>query len=729
MPLAHAFNGTNTTAVALWPDVEYRLDEVTNVSTSTFADLEDVRRLGHALPVAFATGGITIAGTLVCHRSIDGRGPLWKLRRHQGLVRALPSAAADRAGGARAVDVSALAADAHHLAVSVLPQQLPEFHLLLVSESEGGLVGIERLYGVKFQSSGGAVGVDNPLEEEALQFRCRFYEHLRLHRHLSQDEMRGFLRHLGDPNAEVRAHYWNAGFRTPPLVDGIREVAGLYGADDLTSFIAEEAKRYDLDGATGATTARLLADRGYVLLERENGVYVPEGSVTVGPPEPEGAGPADGTAPDDGVGVSVDRPLAGAEAEAPLSEVVLVPSVGGGVFAEGPYAVSVGVEDGAAYVDGPGGRAALGRFESGSLRARLDGARYWRLVTGADRAWALAPDAASFELTWYEADGVLEATRTYEWDSGHVEALEDRFGDLSGTYAVARPWGTETFTVAHDVGAGTGTLSVDLYGGTHVAPLVTAANGLQGTGTVDALVTAASGAARLVLGNARAPVAEHALEGPEVHRAGGALLTNAPDGDGEYRTYGRITVNGDVHVDLGVLVDGQSSPVEAHAVVAGPRGTRAASAPFDRSAPGGRVFDARAAHIPTPHGTLVVAVEPRYDRPYHRALGALIGVALRVGVAPGRAVRAGGGAAPARTFTNGRDTDLAYDGNALSGTLAGTAVPTAPFDEPFPFAGGPWLALVGHRTFSTGDAYAGAERTPYVRLSVAAPPLTVRSAP
>lgn len=669
MSLAHAFNGTATRVVALWPDVEYTLHEVTNASLSSFGDLEEVRRLGHRLPVAFATGSITLAGTLVCHRSLDGNAPLWKLRRHEGLVRALPSV---HGLGKTVADTEGLAVQARHLAQSMLPQELPEVHLLFVTETENGMVGMERLYGVKFQSSGGSIGVDNPLEEDALQFKARFYEQLRLHRHLSREELRGLLTAMSDPNTEHRTAYFNNYHRAPSLVDGIYEVARAYGARDLVEFVNEEAKAYDLAEMTGALGSRLFADRGSVVLLRPSGEeYVPDGVEEV---------------PDDveEVAVEGDRPHAGVDAEVALAEQV--PYADGTVRAA---TLRVRLKDGGLYLAGEGqeyGGRANAQMSGPTRTLPMSGAGYWELCTGDERGFAHPPDAVRLVVTWYDAEGRLEVRREAEWTDPVRCGVEQ--GDLSGTYSVPGLGGrVVVYDVDHDRSDHTARITASPYPAELEATVPVGPAGARvQTGRFDATVSAPNDRARLVLRNAAQPLFSTTFEGEAIVQAGVNPISETPTGDGQgvVREY-RPLFFGDAGNEASLTVrthmyDGACRRVDVGA--AGPNG----SGVFSAEAEGG------GARVATPYGDLSVTVAARTSYPWHPERGALVRLTLALRLTAASVERDGTAFCPTRLVGDGV-TLVAQAGGGFDGDLLGTAVTGLVPDAPAALPGGvqAWL--------------------------------------
>lgn len=416
MALAHAFTGSDTTVLALWPDEMFELSEVTNCSTSTFADVFDVRRLGHSLPVAWAVGAITIGGTLVCHRGVNGG--LWQLRNHFGLVRAASTIA-----GGREADLASLATQAQAAGASVLAEQLPEVHLLFLSESENGLVAIERLYGVKFVSGGGAIGQDNPLEEQAFQFKARFYEHLRLHRHFDRDEVALFLQNIQDPHANIRASYWNRHFDTPTLLQGVQKLSEQTGSYDLLEYIEQETLRYD----QGESFSAALADRGQVLIQMP-------GQTSYGP-----ATESQDSVDEVGATVAVaeDTPLLGVTAEVVIDENVPVAS--GIIYSGG---IKLKVDDGKIYLapkEGEYPDRPESQMSGTTHTVRLRGTEYYDLCSPARSSYSWAPTQVSLVVEEV-AGGAISVRREMKWEHDLVAIMEN--AELGGEYNVSYGNGT-----------------------------------------------------------------------------------------------------------------------------------------------------------------------------------------------------------------------------------------------------------------------------------------------
>lgn len=181
-----AFGPGDLICVALVPGGAYVLDEVIDFSISTHFDKVPIRRLNHRLPVGWATGGGSIAGTLVCAQL--SQGALSKLRNHAGAVRVFQDQALltedtqDQTG-------DRLRAQIDFYSSAILPQQLPPITLMFVHANQSGSMAISRLYNVVFSDHGTVAGSNQAFIEETLQYQATFYEQLKLQRSLSVNEL------------------------------------------------------------------------------------------------------------------------------------------------------------------------------------------------------------------------------------------------------------------------------------------------------------------------------------------------------------------------------------------------------------------------------------------------------------------------------------------------------------------------------------------------------------
>lgn len=187
--LYHAFGPGDITCVAITPGKAFVLEEVTDFSVSSHFDKIPVRRLGHRLPVGWATGAGSVAGTLVCAQFTHGA--LWKLRRLAATVRLLRDSIAS--GNATQTD-GITRARTDFFTAGILPQQLPPFHLMFVHENQDGQMAIARLYNVTITDHGEVKGSHNLFTEETLQFQALYYEQIRLHKSMTIEQMQALVK-------------------------------------------------------------------------------------------------------------------------------------------------------------------------------------------------------------------------------------------------------------------------------------------------------------------------------------------------------------------------------------------------------------------------------------------------------------------------------------------------------------------------------------------------------
>ncbi|RME29037.1 MAG: hypothetical protein D6800_03220 [Candidatus Zixiibacteriota bacterium] len=280
--LRFSYGPGDITCVAIVPGAAYVLDEVVDFSVSTHADKVPIRRLGHRLPVGWSTGAITVAGTLVLAQMVEGS--LWKLRRHAAAVRVYGEKVYTLSEGIEGAD-----GVLESYATSILPQQLPPFHLIFVHANETGQMSIERLYDVVIESSGATKGVHNLQIEETYQYQAAFYEQIRLHRSLTYEEM---VRLFSEQTKQAKQLGF-ASVRAKPmtLAEGLMHInptiLGL--EEDHVQALLEETEFIEQKVLEGEATSRTIADSGEVLYT-PSGVRAhrrpPESQSVLGSPAP-----------------------------------------------------------------------------------------------------------------------------------------------------------------------------------------------------------------------------------------------------------------------------------------------------------------------------------------------------------------------------------------------------------------------------------------------------------
>lgn len=289
--LYHAFGPGDITCVAVVPGRAFVLEEVTDFSISSHFDKVPVRRLGHRLPVGWATGGGSIAGTLVCAQFTHGA--LWKLRRHAGAAALLK----DRMVIGGDDDVSR--AQLEFFTAGILPQQLPPFHLIFIHTNDAGQMGIARLYHVVLSDVGEVKGAHNLFTEETLQYQALFYEQIRLHRSLTTEQMQELFFGMGasasttlsgqspydEANRTIRQGFFNDPRRPQGLADELLNVLGGEESPDALSYILGETAMLEArlrgEGDVEMATAMAIADQGNIVWAQAQNA---EGTLeTVGP--------------------------------------------------------------------------------------------------------------------------------------------------------------------------------------------------------------------------------------------------------------------------------------------------------------------------------------------------------------------------------------------------------------------------------------------------------------
>lgn len=250
-PLLHAFGPGDITCIAVVPGKAYVLNEVTDFSISSHFDKVPVRRLGHRLPQGWATGAGSIAGTLVCAQFTNGA--LWKLRRHAAMAKL---AGDDLVGVESTSDVDR--ARLEFFTGSILPQQLPPFHLIFVHQNTAGQMAIARLYDVVLSDLGEVKGANNAYTEETLQFQALFYEQIRLHKSLTLEDM-GRL-------AGIQTTAFNERRVPESLAESvITTISEGPGSRDPLSYILSETEMLQTRLREGQDTSISIADQGDVV--------------------------------------------------------------------------------------------------------------------------------------------------------------------------------------------------------------------------------------------------------------------------------------------------------------------------------------------------------------------------------------------------------------------------------------------------------------------------------
>jgi hypothetical protein len=267
----HAFGPGDITTVAILPDAVFVLDEVSDFSISTHFDKEPIRQLGHALPQAWATGAGTIAGTLVCKQMTHAA--LWKVRRFAGTIRY----SSEEGGLGSRQDQEVLGenwtitqSQVNQMAASILPQQLPPFHLMFVHQSQSGQMGLARLYDITFTDYSEVKGTTNSQTEETLQYQAQFYEQLRLRKSLTPKQMQEMA---GQTLKNDNGAMWNDP-RKPQMVD---ELMSLESVDSFQDYLLESTQdRVEATEDPDRASAQNIADTGTVVItntfERNNSI-------------------------------------------------------------------------------------------------------------------------------------------------------------------------------------------------------------------------------------------------------------------------------------------------------------------------------------------------------------------------------------------------------------------------------------------------------------------------
>jgi hypothetical protein len=258
--LRHAFGPGDITCVAIVPGRALVLDEITDFSISSHFDKIPVRRIGHRLPVGWASGSGSIAGTLVCAQMTQGA--LYKLRQHAGAIRFFQDEAMAEAAGSAETGGSIRARLGFYTS-AILPQQLPPFHLMFVHANESGQMAISRLYNVTISDQGETKGARNLFTEEALQYQATYYEQIRLHRALSTEEMARL--------ANKPVGFFNDTRGIEKLPESLASVAADFS--DAQAYLLEEAEDYERRLRAGQVTSTGIADQGAVVYVR-----VPDGT-------------------------------------------------------------------------------------------------------------------------------------------------------------------------------------------------------------------------------------------------------------------------------------------------------------------------------------------------------------------------------------------------------------------------------------------------------------------
>lgn len=265
MDFRHSFGPGDITTVAILPNAMFILDEVSNFSITSHFDKKAIRRLNHRLPVGWATGSATIAGSLVCAQMTHGA--LWKIRRYAGTIRyhqeqALASTE-DVYYGIQGMGEAGekISAQADNYAASIQPQQLPPFHLMFMHFNQDGQMGLARLYNVTFTDYAEVKGTQNRMTEETLQYQALFYEQLRLRRSLTTTQMQELL---GEklPEKQQETGFFNDP-RRPQLVD---ELADLSGVSNIGEYLVQETQEVVDRTSEGEATSISVADQGDVLV-------------------------------------------------------------------------------------------------------------------------------------------------------------------------------------------------------------------------------------------------------------------------------------------------------------------------------------------------------------------------------------------------------------------------------------------------------------------------------
>jgi len=247
----HAFGPGQITGVAIVPGEYFVVDELRNFSISSHFDKAAIRRLGHRLPVGWATGSGTIAGTLIFAQLT--RGAFWRLRRYAGTVRVAQGRSLDTPQQEWG-NVSAMQS-------GIRPEQLPPFELMFVHASESGQMAISRLYDVTITDTGSVKGQGNRFTEEQLQYKARFHEQIRLHRSLTTGQMVELANEAG---ADKKRGFFNDPRKSNALLDQLMNVSGI-DTGDLGEYLIAETEEVEEGGAPAAME---IADTGNVVFQK-----------------------------------------------------------------------------------------------------------------------------------------------------------------------------------------------------------------------------------------------------------------------------------------------------------------------------------------------------------------------------------------------------------------------------------------------------------------------------
>lgn len=248
----HSFGPGQITGVAIVPGEYFVVDELRNFSISSHFDKVAIRRLGHSLPVGWATGSGTIAGTLIFAQLT--RGAFWRIRRYAGTVRVAQGRTLDTPQQEQA-NINALQS-------GIRPEQLPPFELMFVHASESGQMAISRLYDVQISDTGGVKGQGNQFPEEQLQYKARWHEQIRLHQSLSTSQMVELANEAG---MDKKRGFFNDPRRSNALLDNLMNVSGVDSGDLGEYLIAESEEVENAD----VPTAMEIADTGDVVFQEQ----------------------------------------------------------------------------------------------------------------------------------------------------------------------------------------------------------------------------------------------------------------------------------------------------------------------------------------------------------------------------------------------------------------------------------------------------------------------------
>lgn len=265
--LKHSFGPGDISTVAILPGAMRVLEEVKDVSISTHFDKQSIRRLGNALPIGWATGAGSIAGTLVCTQLTHGA--LYKVRKFAGALRVDEGEVLSETSTEEDREVTS----GRQQAASILPQQLPPFHLMFVHENDRGQMSLSRLYDVTFVDHSEIKGSSNREPEETLQYQALYYEQLNLRKSLTNKQMQELFNRNAAPD-DIEGQYTQdainnvtgrgVGFfhniQEPQLVNELEDLGSIENINDY--LIDETRRRADREGGTGLD----IANEGDVLL-------------------------------------------------------------------------------------------------------------------------------------------------------------------------------------------------------------------------------------------------------------------------------------------------------------------------------------------------------------------------------------------------------------------------------------------------------------------------------